>query len=554
MALSVSPLLHCPIRGALRVRARAKDGLTFTEEKRRIDFIRHLLSRGYPKENIETETIILQMGHAGQNSLRADVVVYDCPRSAVEHLTPEDRRRHMDLIAEIKRENWSAPNAKERQLKPALQLLPKKTALGVYWDDVEQTLFFKDLRDGVMLILEASLSHLPPFGSRFAVKPIRHRDLRVMSDLVGLFSKFDDILHQAGHDLEERYELLLQVILIKIYDEQLNRPTNGEMILQDFSATTLSDKEILCVCNSALEMSLVLYQKHLGRPIEKQLSARPGALRLISQQLCRVNLLDSSPQVMQDFYMYFARHLYRVDLAQIFTPYEIVDFIVRITNPRFGDVVKDPACGSADFLVAAYRIARERHSADITDQVYGADEGTRAVQISVLNMILNGDGRTNIVRENSLEAVERHKDHYTLMLCNPPFGTRILERRPHILQKFDLAHQEFDLIRGTRKRRMASQETGILFAEFCVRAARPGVGRIAIILPNGYLGNRSERYLALRRWLLCTTKVVAVVGFPRFTFKRSGADVSASVVIMEKRATPLVHPRIPKITQSILTC
>jgi type I restriction enzyme M protein len=101
---------------------------------------------------------------------------------------------------------------------------------------------------------------------------------------------------------------------------------------------------------------------------------------------------------------------------------------------------------------------------------------------------------------------------------------------------------------------MASQETGILFAEFCVRAARPGVGRIAIILPNGYLGNRSERYLALRRWLLCTTKVVAVVGFPRFTFKRSGADVSASVVIMEKRATPLVHPRIPKITQSILTC
>jgi type I restriction enzyme M protein len=535
MALAASPLLHCPIRGALRVRARARDGLTFTEEKRRIDFIRHLLSRGYPKENIETETVILQLGHTGQNSLRADVVVYDCRKATVENLSLEDRRRHTDLIAEIKRENWSATSAKEHQLKPGLQLLPKKTALGVYWDDIEQTLLFKELRDGVMLLFEASLSHLPPFGSRFAVKPIRHRDLRQMSDLVGLFSKFDDILHQAGNDLEERYELLLQIILIKIYDEQLNRPINGEMVLQDFSITTLSEEEILCVCNSALEMALVLYQKHLGRPIEKELTARPGTLRSISQQLCRVNLLESSPQVMQDFYMYFARHLYRVDLAQIFTPYEIVDFIVRITNPRFGDVVKDPACGSADFLVAAYRIARERHSAEIADQVYGADEGTRAVQISVLNMILNGDGRTNIVRENSLEAVDRHKDRYTLLLCNPPFGTRIVERRPLILQKFDLAHDQ-------QNRRMASQETGILFAELCVKSARPGVGRIAIILPNGYLGNRSERYLALRRWLLCATKIVAVVGFPRFTFKRSGADVSASVVVMEKRLTPLKRP------------
>lgn len=436
MALTVSPLLHCPIRGALRVRARAKDGLTFTEEKRRIDFIRHLLLRGYPKEHIETETIILQMGHAGQNSLRADVVVYDCTKAIVENMPAAERRRHIDLIAEIKRENWPATNAKERQLKPALELLRKNTALGVYWDDVEQTLFFKDLRDGVMHTLEASLSHLPPFGSKFAVKPIRHGDLRVMSDLVGLFAKFDDILHQTGHDLEDRYELLLQIILVKIYDEQLNRPKNGEMILQDFSVTTLSDKEILCICNGALEMSLVLYQKHLGRPIGKKLAAKPGALRQISQQLCRINLLDSSPQVMQDFYMYFARHLYRVDLAQIFTPYEIVDFIVRITNPRFGDVVKDPACGSADFLVAAYRIARQRHSAEITDQVYGADEGTRAVQISVLNMMLNGDGRSNVVLENSLETIDRHKNRYTLMLCNPPFGTKILERRPHILKDF----------------------------------------------------------------------------------------------------------------------
>jgi type I restriction enzyme M protein len=74
-----------------------------------------------------------------------------------------------------------------------------------------------------------------------------------------------------------------------------------------------------------------------------------------------------------------------------------------------------------------------------------------------------------------------------------------------------------------------------------VRSARPGQ-RIAIILPNGYLGNRSDRYHALRRWMLCQTRVIAVVGFPRFTFKKSGADVSASVVVIEKQKKPLSKP------------
>ena len=80
----------------------------------------------------------------------------------------------------------------------------------------------------------------------------------------------------------------------------------------------------------------------------------------------------------------------------------------------------------------------------------------------------------------------------------------------------------------------------MLFAELCIRQARPG-GRIGIILPNGYLGNSSMRYLAFREWMLRHTRLVAVIGFPRFTFKKSGADVSASVVVLEKRDEPLAH-------------
>jgi type I restriction enzyme M protein len=384
--------------------------------------------------------------------------------------------------------------------------------------------------------VEASLSHLPQYGAKFAVKPLRYDDLVPAHDLVKIFERFDDLLHQAGHDLEERYEFLLQIILLKIYDEQLHRPKNEIMLIQDFSVMSIGDDDIVSTCNTALSMSLVLYQKYLFKKIDRTFVIRGDTMRALSKILCRLNLLGSSPHVMQDFYMYFARHLYKVDLAQYFTPYEVVEFIVRLANPRFGDSVKDPACGSADFLVAAHRVAQERHNADIADQLYGADDGARAVQISVLNMILNGDGKTNIVKEDSLLQIEKHENSYTLMLCNPPFGKDIVERRPAVLSKFVLAHSAYS------GKILAGQETGILFVEVCMRSARPNQ-RIAIIVPNGYLGNRSERYVALRKWMLCQARIVAIIGFPRFTFKKSGADVSASVLIMEKRKQAIGNPK-----------
>ena len=89
---------------------------------------------------------------------------------------------------------------------------------------------------------------------------------------------------------------------------------------------------------------------------------------------------------------------------------------------------------------------------------------------------------------------------------------------------------------------VAKQQVGLLFAELCVRQAAPG-GRIGIILPNGYLGNRSQKYVAFREWLIQHTRIAAIVAFPRFTFKKSGADVSASAVFLEKRMHPLAHVR-----------
>jgi len=158
-------------------------------------------------------------------------------------------------------------------------------------------------------------------------------------------------------------------------------------------------------------------------------------------------------------------------------------------------------------------------------------------------MLLNGDGKSNIKELDSLENVHDEKNRYDIMVCNPPFGVRIVEKRSSVLKKFALGHEwernESNGVLTKKEKLLESQETGILFTEVCVIQAKDEGGRIGIILPNGYLANRSHKYQVLRNWLLRHTKIVAICAFPRFVFKTSGADVSASVLYLEKRKTPL---------------
>lgn len=137
--------------------------------------------------------------------------------------------------------------------------------------------------------------------------------------------------------------------------------------------------------------------------------------------------------------MYFARHIYKWDLARYFTPTSVTDFIVDVLNPRQHEYIRDPACGSADFLTAAFR--RGQHWHDYANSVGGSDVSAEAVQVAVLNMILNGDGKTNIREEDSLLKINANRSSCNIVICNPPFGTKIAERSPATLENFELGHE-----------------------------------------------------------------------------------------------------------------
>jgi type I restriction enzyme M protein len=538
-----TPPLYCPIRGFVNAGSRAADTLTYSEERRRIDCIQLLLAKGYPKEWIAAETVLLRFGHSARSSLRADIVVYDRP---VVHAQAEGdpvRRRHfIRIVAEIKRDHASADSAKQHPLRPALASIPRTDTIGIYWDDVERSVLHTRVQGPHIHLVESSIATLPAFdplaptpGPRSGPRDIEYADLEPAENLVTQFAALDDILHQAGHDKEERYTILAKVLLMKIWDEEYTFHNNRrQMWLQDFSSADYRDPEVEKRLREMLGAAMDSYSPVLPERTSRKLDCSVATLRRISRVICRLNILESSEQVIQDFFMYFGRFLFKVDLGQYFTPYEVTRLMAEVLNPRYGDRVVDPACGTGDFLIAAADTCLQRYGTDLSGFLEGIDTAKAAVGLSKLNLLLHGRLLNNILNEDSLLELSRREARYCVALCNPPFGTRIVEKRRHVLERLELGRQPHTCAGEV----LPSQETGLLFVEACLRLVKPG-GRVGIILPNGYLGNRSARYAQFRSWLLRQARVVAVIGFPRFTFKRSGADVSASAVFFERRLEPL---------------
>ncbi len=547
--MSESLTLRCPIRGVLKTSAKSKDGLKASEEFFRVEAIKHLIKKGYPPTHFKIEAVVKKFGNSARNSLRSDFAVLDRPVTAISSGDVDSLLKHAILLCEVKRENAGNEYVKNTQVKPLLDFAKDDHCIALYWDNVDQRVFWTERAKNKRSIKEGPLPLLPKYGAVIKLKPLSFNDTRPSDNLIDLFDRIEDILHTASIDLDQRFSVILQLLLAKLYDEHSHaRKPSSELDIQDYEALGYGSSNALKHFNSILIKAIGHYQRYLPKDVDRKLHAKISGETLL--EICKlfapVRLIASKRDVIQIFYMKFAKALYKWDLAQFFTPPTVTDFIVDILNPQSMEHIKDPACGSADFLIAAFHKRRELDQ-NYAECVWGADNSKNAVQVAVLNMLLNGDGKSNIKEIDSLSTVKSEMDHYDIMVCNPPFGVRIVEKNKDTLRQFDLGHK-WEWNAKTKSYKLPkkevlleSQEAGLLFAEACVIQAKKGKGRIGIILPNGYLANRSKKYCLFREWLLCRCRLVAICAFPRFTFKTSGADVSASVIYLEKREKPLSH-------------
>jgi type I restriction enzyme M protein len=169
------------------------------------------------------------------------------------------------------------------------------------------------------------------------------------------------------------------------------------------------------------------------------------------------------------------------DSGEFYTPRPIVRFIVEVTDPRLGETILDPACGTGGFLVEAYQHLGEKCKTVEDRQVLqersilGQEAKTLPYMLCQMNLLLHGIEAPNILRGNSLEqrlTDIRDADRVDVILTNPPFGG---EEERGILSNFPDDKQ--------------TAETALLFLQLIMRRLRvtPRPGRAAVVVPNGTL-------------------------------------------------------------------
>ncbi len=213
--------------------------------------------------------------------------------------------------------------------------------------------------------------------------------------------------------------------------------------------------------------------------------------------------------------------------GQFRTPRHIIRLMVELTVPQPKDVICDPACGTAGFLVAAGEYLRERHSDLLHDRklrehfhhrmFHGFDFDNTMLRIGSMNMLLHGVENPDIRYRDSLaqdHAGEEEK--YTLVLANPPFAGSL-----------DYENTAKDLLQIVK-----TKKTELLFLALFLRLLKPG-GRAAVIVPDGVLFGSSKAHKELRRILVEDQKLEAVVSLPGGVFKPY-AGVSTAILVFTK--------------------
>jgi type I restriction enzyme M protein len=214
------------------------------------------------------------------------------------------------------------------------------------------------------------------------------------------------------------------------------------------------------------------------------------------------------------------------DAGQFRTPRHIIDFMVEVMAPKKGEVILDPACGTAGFLISAWKhILRSNtnakgHSTLTPDEkgrlatnFKGYDISPDMVRLSLVNLYLHGFTDPHIYEYDTLTSEERWNDFADVILANPPFMSPKGGIKPH--KRFSIQ----------------AKRSEVLFVDYMAEHLTP-TGRAGIIVPEGIIFQSQTAYKDLRK-MLVENSLVAVISLPAGVFQPY-SGVKTSILILDK--------------------
>ncbi len=271
----------------------------------------------------------------------------------------------------------------------------------------------------------------------------------------------------------------------------------------------------------------------LGDP-NRNLGFDTASLEYVDNALSELNLMTLDADLLGDAYQLFAGSVLRGQEGQFFTPQNAVSLLLDLVEPRPGELIIDPACGSGAFLVTAARrlVALGVPASEAVGNIWGQDKdeflsGLARTRLSFLSL-----GPSNVACVDSLGCrtpsgqdppASSLYGRFDVVVTNPPFGAKIVAATLSVQREFELGHAwRWDEMtdRFERTDRLPNNvPPQVLFIERCLRLVRPG-GRVGLVVPESLISGRNYRYVVA--WIRQRADIRAVVGMPESLFKTSG--------------------------------
>ncbi|MBU2889142.1 N-6 DNA methylase [Celeribacter halophilus] len=237
------------------------------------------------------------------------------------------------------------------------------------------------------------------------------------------------------------------------------------------------------------------------------------------------------------------------DAGQFRTPRHIIDFMVEIIDPQKNEVIMDPACGTAGFLISAYKHILKMNSSDVANSngvenagdaaeqaienpkrfkgdllsqedrqrlaqnIKGYDISPDMVRLSLVNLYLHGFADPKVEEYDTLTSEDKWTEMADVILANPPFMSPKGGIKPHT------------------KFQVQSKRSEVLFVDYIAEHLTPN-GRAAIVVPEGIIFQSQSAYVALRK-MLVKNHLAAVISLPAGVFNPY-SGVKTSILILDR--------------------
>lgn len=578
--------------------------IKFDEEKKYITYIHQNKRRNYqkPEEKIQAETflkLVLLYNYPpehiainkevviGSNSKEADIIVYKNSEHTIAHIVVECKKEEVSESEFNQAVKQAFSYAATGTVRAKYFWVTSKIKDEYYEIPETEPKNYQSVTD----ILQHGVNN--PAKFKYAknggeVNGQKLFDLKIVTEdeLTRRFKQAHNALRSGGElNPLTAFDELDKLIFCKIWDEKKPRKNGEPYDFQIFDENERSESKknesnkakkeakINTELKKRIESLYLEGRKKDPEVFKDDIRLSKEKIRIIVGYLQDINLSSTDLDSKGKAFETFMDSYFRGDSGQYFTPRPIVRFIVNTLPITQDSLILDTSCGSGGFLLHALDKVRKQANDyykentighynywhDFAEKnLFGIEINEQIARIAKMNMIIHGDGHTNIVSCDGLlpvdDIIEKDENdvditlqqgiysrtnnnnlkinHFDYIITNPPFGSTIKQVEQAYASSYKIFHKEIDWLEpDSKKVQRPNQSTEVLFIEQCYEFLKEG-GYLAIVIPDGILTNSSTQYV--RDCLEEMFRIVAIVSIPQTAFQATGAGVKTSVLFLKK--------------------